>query len=102
MLMALGSTLFEEIVFDQGQVANPNWSEYMVPSILDMPAGMSHSLVGEPTNDIPGVGETALPVVPPAIGNAVANALVVRIYDLPLMPEKILCAIVGEHQSLLS
>jgi CO/xanthine dehydrogenase Mo-binding subunit len=41
-------------------------------------------------NDVHGIGETSLPPVMPAIGNAVYRATGVRIMDLPLTPEKIL------------
>ena len=42
------------------------------------------------TNEIHGIGETALPPVMPAIGNAVSRATGVRITDLPITPEKVL------------
>jgi CO/xanthine dehydrogenase Mo-binding subunit len=31
MIFGLGSALFEEIVFDEGQVSNPNLSDYQIP-----------------------------------------------------------------------
>jgi xanthine dehydrogenase molybdenum-binding subunit len=43
-----------------------------------------------------GLGEPASVPVAPAIGNAIANAIGVRIPDLPFTPEKILRAIRGE------
>ena len=92
MIMGLGSALFVAIVFEEGQVGNPNMAEYMIPSILDLPAELSHSLLEQPGGDFYGLGETAMPVIPAAIGNAIADALGVRIYDLPLTPEKILRA----------
>jgi len=90
--MGLGSALFEAIVFEDGQVSNPNLAEYMIPSVLDLPVDMDHSLLERPGGDFHGLGETAMPVIPAAIGNAIADALGVRIYDLPLTPEKILRA----------
>ena len=93
MIMGLGSALFEQIVFDQGRVSNANLSDYMIPSFLDIPPDMSYSLLERPGADVHGLGETALPVIPAAIGNAVAAALGRRIYDLPLCPEKVLRAL---------
>ena len=98
MLMGIGSALFEAIVFDQGQVSNPNLSDYMIPSILDMPASMTHTLLERPGADIHGVGETALPAIPAAVGNAVAAAIGVRIRDLPITPEKVLRAL-ADHEA---
>jgi nicotinate dehydrogenase medium molybdopterin subunit len=40
-----------------------------------------------------GLGEPGLAPTPAAIGNAVANALGVRIHDLPLTPERVFAAI---------
>jgi CO/xanthine dehydrogenase Mo-binding subunit len=41
-------------------------------------------------NEIHGVGETSLPAVMPAIGNAIFRATGVPIDELPITPEKIL------------
>jgi carbon-monoxide dehydrogenase large subunit len=95
MLSGLGSALFEEMVYDNGQPINSNFLEYMLPSMEDHPLNFRSVLVETPHPDGPfgakGVGEAALPPVAPAIGNAVANALGgVRIRDLPLKPEKVL------------
>jgi CO/xanthine dehydrogenase Mo-binding subunit len=43
-----------------------------------------------PADEIHGIGETGLPPVMPAIGNAIARATGVRIVDLPITPEKVL------------
>ena len=41
-------------------------------------------------NEIHGIGETGLPPVMPAIGNAVFHATGVRIQDAPITAEKVL------------
>jgi CO/xanthine dehydrogenase Mo-binding subunit len=48
---------------------------------------------GAPGAEVHGVGETSLPAVMPAIGNAVFNATGVRITDLPITAEKVLRAL---------
>jgi CO/xanthine dehydrogenase Mo-binding subunit len=98
MMMSLGSTLFEEMVFDNGQPINATFLEYMLPSIKDHPRQFKSLLVETPHPDGPfgakGVGETAVGPVEPAIGNAVANALGgIRIRDLPLRPDKVLAVL---------
>ena len=45
-----------------------------------------------------GIGETTLPPVPPAIGNAIYNAVGVRIQHLPISPEKVLRALRDKAQ----
>jgi CO/xanthine dehydrogenase Mo-binding subunit len=43
--------------------------------------------------EVHGIGETALPPARPAIANAVARAIGVRIFELPLTPAKVLEAL---------
>jgi CO/xanthine dehydrogenase Mo-binding subunit len=88
ILFGLGQALFEEMVFDSGQLQNANLGEYMLPSFLDVPRiGVT---VVEGGETIYGLGETSLPPVAPAVGNAVYRATGVRIRDLPITPEKVL------------
>ena len=63
----------------------------MIASFEDMPDQLGVSVLEEPVkNEIHGIGETGLPPVMPAIGNAVYRATGVRIVDLPITPEKVL------------
>lgn len=89
----VGQALFEEMVFDQGQLKNVNLGDYMIPSIHDMPPTVASMLESPDAKDVHGLGETALPAVMPAIGNAVARAIGARVVDLPLVPERVLRAI---------
>lgn len=95
VIMGLGPALFEEYVFDNGQLVNPNLSDYMIPSFVDLPHQISSRSLesDDPNADIHGVGEMTLPVVAPAIGNALFHATGVRIYDLPMTAERVLRAI---------
>ncbi len=92
MIMGLGSALYEEVVFADGQVANANLSDYAIPSFADLPGRLTHDLIERDGADVHGLGETALPPVPPAIGNAVAS-LGIHVTSLPLTPEVVLDAI---------
>jgi CO/xanthine dehydrogenase Mo-binding subunit len=94
MLSGMGSALFEEMVYDNGQPINSNFLEYLLPSMEDQPLEFHSVLVETPHPEGPygakGVGEAALPPVAPAIGNAIANALGgIRIRELPIKPDKI-------------
>jgi len=91
IIMAVGTTLFEELGFEDGQVTGPNLSDYNIPSALDT-AAVSQSILEVDGAEVHGLGETALPPVPPAIGNALAS-LGYRPTALPLTPERVLdCA----------
>jgi len=103
-LAGLGSALFEEMRFDNGQPINGTFLDYLLPSMLDHPEEFESVLVETPHPDGPfgakGMGEAALPPIAPAIGNAVANALNgIRIRDLPIKPDKIVAALKTAKES---
>ncbi|HKX51755.1 MAG TPA: xanthine dehydrogenase family protein molybdopterin-binding subunit [Candidatus Binatia bacterium] len=105
MLSGMGSALFEEMLYDNGQPINSNFLEYMLPSMEDHPLEFHSVLVETPHPEGPfgakGMGEAALPSVAPAIGNAIANALGgIRIRDLPIKPDKIIAMLnAGKERS---
>jgi len=92
----ISQALFEQIIHDNGHVANPNLSEYALAGYPDMPAELEISLLENPASDsIHGLGETLLPPVAPAIGNAIADALGLdqaglRLLQLPMTAEQVL------------
>ena len=102
-LFGVGQALFEELVWDeQGVLVNPNLSDYMIPSFLDVPVKFDKTMLETPGSiDVHGLGETPLPAVAPAIANAVAQALGVRVVDLPLTPERVL-RLIHERDAMAS
>jgi len=88
----VGQALYEEMIYDEsGQVLSRNLGDYTIPSFEDIPASLKAGLLeAEGAHDIHGVGETLLPPVMAAIGNAVYNAAGARIKDLPITAEKLL------------
>ena len=92
VIFGLGQTLYEEMHYDDGQLLNGNLADYMLPSFEDLPRELSNRLVEHPggAGDAHGLGETAVPPVAAAIGNAVRDAIGVRIHDLPITPERVL------------
>lgn len=97
MLMGLGTTLYEEMLFDNGQPTNPTFLDYGLPTFLEMPAAFQSILVETPHREGPfgakGVGEVGLPAVAAAVGNAICDAIGVRITELPITPERVLRAL---------
>jgi CO/xanthine dehydrogenase Mo-binding subunit len=94
--MGFGYALLEQILFKDGVVLNPSFLGYKIPSALDMPEVVP-ILVESSHPDGPygakGMGETNNVPAPPAIANAIYNAVGVRIKDLPITPDKILEAL---------
>jgi len=86
VVMGVGYALTEEVKQEKGYVKTENLGEYMVPTSLDIPDIETH-IVEVPISSGPygakGVGEPALIPTTPAILNAIANALGVRVTDLP-------------------
>ena len=94
--MGIGYALSEEIVFRDGVQVNPNFTDYVMPTILDMPdieVIMVEKL--DPTGPFgaKGVGEPTLVPTAAAILNAIYDAVGVRLYSLPATPEKVLRAL---------
>jgi len=95
--MGIGSALHEELVIDAGgKVRNPSFLDYHLVTSLDVPEMIPIVVeCAEPEGPYgaKGLGEPGLAPTPAAIGNAVADALGVRVYDLPLKPENVYRAI---------
>jgi CO/xanthine dehydrogenase Mo-binding subunit len=96
-IMQLGFTLFEEMVFSDGQVVNASLADYKIPGLLDLPRELTGSFVEVPHRDGPfgakGVGETGIFSPAPAIANALYDAVGVTTFEMPLTPERVLRAI---------
>ena len=92
LAMGLGQALWEELLYDNGQLQNGSLADYMIASFDDMPDEVDLNILesGRPDAELHGIGETSLPAVMPAIANAVFRATGVRITDLPLTAEKVL------------
>jgi 4-hydroxybenzoyl-CoA reductase alpha subunit len=101
--MGIGECMHEEVKFDQkGNVINNDLAEYKLVTALDMPP--VDAIIVE-TNEPNGpygakeVGEGAIMPTIPAVLNAIYDATGVRIYELPLTPERIYQAL-KEHQKV--
>ena len=86
----VGQALFEQLIFDAGQVTNGSLAEYMLPGMHDLPDPTMTILEGELGAEIHGLGEAALPPVMPAIANAVARATGVQLVRPPITAEAVL------------
>jgi CO/xanthine dehydrogenase Mo-binding subunit len=92
LIMGLGTALFEAIDFGDGQVANANLSDYSIPAPGDLPKRFTHEIIEREGAEVHGLGETVLPPVPAAIGNALAS-LGLDVRELPFTAERVLDAV---------
>jgi len=94
VIMGMGYALYEERVMDDlsGVVLNPNFETYKLPGIADVPE-IEIVLLNMPERGVIGIGEPATVPTAAAIGNAVTNAIGVRVGSLPITPAKVLAAL---------
>ena len=76
-------TLRERVRFDRAQITSASWDSYPILRFTEVPAVEVH-IVDAPGEEEAGAGELAQGPVAGAIGNAVADAIGVRVRDLPL------------------
>src|SRR5438477_1706080 len=100
---ALGYGVCEEMVYDeQGALLTTNLSDYRIYSAVDMPEMESYLV--ETHDPFGPFGVKAIVEIPidgmaPAVANAVADALGVRVHQIPLTPERVLLAIYTQSQN---
>lgn len=103
IVTGLGFALHEGFVFEDGRPLNPNFSDYKLPTIADVPKlGQRFAESYDPNGPYgaKGVGELGCDPVAPAIANAIFDAVGVRVTTLPITAEKVLAAIrAKEHSS---
>jgi carbon-monoxide dehydrogenase large subunit len=96
LTMGLAPALYEEMTYDEaGNNLNGTFLDYLVPTAIETPAWeLEKTVTPSPHHPIgaKGVGESATVGAPPAIANAVVDALWhlgVRNIDIPLTPQKV-------------
>jgi putative selenate reductase molybdopterin-binding subunit len=100
---ALGYGVCEEMVYDQqGALLTTNLSDYRIYNAVDMPEMESYLVE---THDpfgpfgVKAIAEIPIDGMAPAVANAVADALGMRIREIPLTPERVLHAIHAQAQN---
>ena len=96
VIMGLGQALMEELVMDGGRVTNLSLGDYKLPTAADIPelkTVLVRSAGGVAPYEGKAIGEFANNSPPAAIANAVADAVGVRLFELPITAEKIYYAL---------
>jgi carbon-monoxide dehydrogenase large subunit len=96
LTMGMAPALLEEISYDEsGNIQGGSFMDYLVPTAMETPTWETdHTVTPSPHHPLgaKGVGESATVGAPPAIVNAVVDALShlgVRHIDIPITPEKV-------------
>jgi CO/xanthine dehydrogenase Mo-binding subunit len=88
--MGLGLALTEEIQLDGGRIRNASFTDYLIPTILDVPP-IESAFVEEPQPDAPygvkGIGELSTIVATPAIVAALRAATGRELNRAPVRPD---------------
>jgi CO/xanthine dehydrogenase Mo-binding subunit len=92
-MQGIGHTFFEQLIYDNGQLINPNLVDYRIPTFSEVPEEFHTELVengdGPGPFGVRGMAEGGILSVAPSVCNAIARAPGVRVTDLPLTPERV-------------
>lgn len=96
IVQGLGQALCEELVYRDGELLNPAFSSYKIPTAADAPP--IESIIVEsydPEGPFGAKGVAECTIVPPcpALSNAVYDATGVRVPRLPITPDKVLAGL---------
>ena len=95
-IQGLGYAIMEDVILEKGVTLTPSYSEYLIPTsldVVDVDKVMLESGGGIGPFGAKGIGEPSMTSIAPAITNAVYDAIGERICDLPLTPQKIVKAL---------
>jgi xanthine dehydrogenase molybdenum-binding subunit len=96
VMMGIGYALTEQVILEKGEMMNPNFRDYKIPTAKDVvpiQAPVIETIDEFGPFGAKGIGEPGCVPTAPAVANAVYDAIGVRIKDLPITPEKVLAAI---------
>ena len=96
-VMGIGHALFEEVIYRDGQILNADPFQYRLPVMPEIPESFHSSMLENRDGPGPfgskGMSQTSIVTIAPVIGNALCDAVGVRIRSLPITPEKVLKAL---------
>jgi len=96
----VGMVLYEDVQYtDKGKIRNNSFMQYKIPNRMDVPSiriEFESSYEKSGPFGAKSIGELVIDTPCPAIANAVYNATGVRVYELPITPEKIAMGIQDE------
>ena len=97
---AIGFTLFENVVWKDGRMANNQMTNYIIPTPADIPpirVFFEETPYPYGPGGAKGIGELPMDGAAPAILNAIENATAISFSRIPLMPEAIMEEVAKAH-----
>jgi nicotinate dehydrogenase subunit B len=91
VVQTVSRVLKEEILFSQSKVTSLDWASYPILRFDEVPEVVM-DLIDRPDQVPWGAGEPTAALVPAAIGNAVFDAIGVRLRSVPFTPAKVMAA----------
>jgi nicotinate dehydrogenase subunit B len=88
-------TLFESVTWDAQRITSRDWGRYPILRFPHAPGSVEVALIDRPGAPFLGTGEAAQGPTAAALANAVADAVGVRLRELPLDPARVRAAISG-------
>ena len=92
VIQTVSRVLMEEVSFDRSMVTSLDWASYPIITFSELPEVVM-DLIDRPQEVPWGAGEPSAAVVPAAIGNAVFDAIGVRLRSVPFTPPKVKSAL---------
>jgi CO/xanthine dehydrogenase Mo-binding subunit len=98
VLQGLATVLYEDMRFDEhGRMLNPTFTDYKIPTSLDIPDETIPIIVEVPQPDGPfgarGVGEHTMIPAAPIVANAIEDAVGIRMRSMPITAERVALAL---------
>lgn len=98
IVQGMSSAIFEKMQLEQGVMQNPSFVDYRIATAADIPREISNIIVEVPQDDGPwgarGIGEHPMIPTIAAVGNAVYDAVGIRLEGPPYSAERIYLAMV--------
>lgn len=95
-ILGLGLALFEEMLYQDGELQNGDPFQYRLPLMRDVPSGFTTRLVEHADGPGPfgakAMAQTSLPCAVPAVANAIRDAIGARLEAAPFTAERVVRA----------
>ena len=93
IMQSLSWTMLESVTWDARRITSRDWGRYPMIRFAHVPASIDVEVIDRPGAPFLGTGEAAQGPAAAALANAVANAMGVRIREIPFNPPRVRAAL---------